>query len=205
MAAFAKSLLLILGCALTSVGAHAALSGTASVNITSDTSANAKTMAFDDARRQIIIDSLSPYADGVALRDVVKNEKTEILTNLIATSSITGEQSSATGYAADITMSLNDGLAKKWLDMHGVQNWIPVGIDAQNNFNLVAAFGDDFSKWANLRRLALGVGVDLDTSSIFDGEFTFAVPKAKRTTLTLALRDAGWHYADENGTLKVTK
>jgi len=200
-----KNVFTPLCCALISVGAHASLSGTASVNITSDTSANAKTMAFDEARRQIIIDTLSPYADGVALRDTVKNEKGEVLTNLISSSSIMGEQSSATSYSADITMSLNEGLVKKWLDMHGVNNWIPVGVAAENNFNLVVNLDGNLDNWANLHRIAHVNGIELNTLSIFNGEIIFSVSKSKRTNLTLVLRDAGWHYADENGDLHVTK
>ena len=42
--------------------AHASdLSGVASVNVTSDTAAAAKDMAFDEARRQIITDVLGQY------------------------------------------------------------------------------------------------------------------------------------------------
>ncbi|MBQ2005796.1 MAG: hypothetical protein II219_03230, partial [Alphaproteobacteria bacterium] len=43
------------------------MSGTASVNITSDTAATAKNIAISDARRQIIGDVLRQYTDNAQL------------------------------------------------------------------------------------------------------------------------------------------
>ena len=51
------------------------LRGVASVNVTSDTAVNAKNMAFDEARRQIITDSLRQYADVDSLKTAVQNAK----------------------------------------------------------------------------------------------------------------------------------
>ena len=100
----------IAGAALATCSAVAAvaaeLGGTASVNVTSDTAAAAKNMAFDEARRQIIVDALSPYSDTSALRAAVANEKSSGLTPLIASSGISGEKLSDTTYAAKITMTL---------------------------------------------------------------------------------------------------
>ena len=69
----------------------ASLTGTASVNVTSDTATNAKNMAFDEARRQIIRDVLSNYSDASSLNNAIKSEKSSALMNLISASSITGE------------------------------------------------------------------------------------------------------------------
>ena len=85
--------------ALSGVSAHATeLSGTASVSITSDTSASAKNIAMDEARRRIIVDSLSHYSVPDQLRAAVKDAKSSELTNLIAASEISGERQSDTTY-----------------------------------------------------------------------------------------------------------
>ena len=52
-------------------GAYASdLVGTASVRMTSDTATTAKTMAINDARRQILIDKLKPYAMAIPSSNV---------------------------------------------------------------------------------------------------------------------------------------
>ena len=88
---------------LTSVCWAGTLSGTVSVNITSDTAATAKNMAFDEARRQIISDILSQYSNADQLNEVLKNSSSTDLTNLVASSSIDGEKQSDTTYSANIT------------------------------------------------------------------------------------------------------
>ena len=55
------------------------LVGSASVNMTSDTSAAAKTMAINDARRQILIEKLSPYAMSEQLVPAIKSAKRIII------------------------------------------------------------------------------------------------------------------------------
>lgn len=190
-------------CALISVSAQASLVSMAEVNVTSDTATNAKNMAFDEARRQIIIDVLSPYSDTDSLHTLVKEEKQTVLTNLISSSSITGERSSDTTYSASITMTVDAILAKKWLDMHGVQNWVPTGPVAQNNFTVVAILNDKIGEWMNLRRAVTGAGIELNTTMIFGDEMNFAIPVSKRSAFTLAIRDAGWYYADDQGVLKI--
>ena len=72
------------------------LRGMAPVNVTSDTTTNAKNIAFADATRQIIRDSLRQYVDVVALETAVANSKIAELSNLILSSSIDGEQTSDT-------------------------------------------------------------------------------------------------------------
>ena len=57
------------------------LRGMAPVNVTSDTATNAKNIAFADATRQIIRDSLRQYVDVVALETTVANSKIAELSN----------------------------------------------------------------------------------------------------------------------------
>lgn len=189
------------------IGAGAAeLVGTASVNVTSDTAATAKTMAFDEARRQIIVDALSPYSDSSALRVAVANEKSSALTPLIASSGISGEKLSDTTYAAKITMTLNRRAAKNWLATHDVQNWLTVEDDSvSGTFPVVVALHNRISDWSNVRHVAADAGIDLDTATIADGQIVFRVASSRRGALTIALRNAGWRYKDNDGALYIYK
>ena len=91
---------------------HAAyLQASTFVNITSDTAANAKNIAFDEARRQIISDILRQYSIADQLLPVIKDSKSDELTNLITSSTIDGEQLSDTTYSANITMTINPDAA----------------------------------------------------------------------------------------------
>lgn len=181
------------------------LTGTASVNVTSDTAATAKNMAFDEARRQIIVDVLSPYSDSGALRSAVAGEKSSALTSLIASSGISGEQLSDTAYAAKITMTVNRRAAKNWLASHDVQNWLTVDEVVSDVFPLVLSFNNRVADWSNVRRVAADAGIDLQTVSIADGQMVFHVATARRGALTIALRNAGWRYKDHDGALYISK
>lgn len=181
------------------------LTGTASVNVTSDTAATAKNMAFDEARRQIIVDTLSPYSDTGALRAAVSGEKSSGLMPLIASSGITGEKTSDTTYSAKITMTVNRRAAKNWLAAHDVQNWLVVEETVSDTFPLVLVLENRVSDWSGVRRVAAAAGIDLNTVAIADGQVLFRVATARRGALTIALRNAGWRYKDKDGTLYISK
>lgn len=187
-------------------GAGAApLTATASVNVTSDTAATAKNMAMDEARRQVIVDALSPYSDSSALRAAVQNEKSAVLTTLIESSGISGEKQSDTTYSANITMTLDRNAARNWMVSHGVQNWLGDGEDVGNESWVVVSLNNKLSDWSRVRRVAADNGIDLNTKSINGNQITFRVPAARRGALTIALRDAGWRYTDKDGVLYISK
>ena len=181
------------------------LVGTAHVNMTSDTAANAKKMAFDDARRQIIVDVLSPYSDVAALRSAVANEKNAVLTNLIESSGISGEKLSDTTYSADIKMTVNRMAAKNWLAGQDVHNWLSNEEETGGKFAMVVTLRDKFSDWGQIRRAANSVGADLETESINGNQIVFRVNAGRRGALTAALREAGWRYQDRDGLLHIFK
>ena len=112
------------------------LSGSVSVNQTSDTAANAKTQALNSARRQILTNALSQYSDKDALDDLVQNASDDDLMNLILSSSVSNEQMSTTGYSARITMNIDNDAAKKWFDTNDVQNWVPL-VENDERFTVV--------------------------------------------------------------------
>ena len=181
------------------------LSGTASVNVTSDTAANAKNMAMAEARRQIIIDVLSSYSDEAAMKALVAAEKSNVLTDLIESSSISGERQSGTTYSADIKMTLDAVAVKTWLDSHDIRNWVRVGEDVTDTVGVVVTLGNKISDWMSVRRSAANAGIMLTADSIKGNEIAFRVDAGRRGALTIALRNAGWKYADRDGVLHVYK
>lgn len=183
----------------------AGLSGTAHVNMTSDTAATAKKMAFDDARRQIIVDVLSPYSDVAALRAAVANEKNAVLTTLIESSGISGEKTSDTTYSANIKMTVNRVAAKNWLAGQDVRNWLSTEEETGGKFTIVATLNDKFADWGQIRRAANGAGVDLETESINGKQIVFRANAGRRGALTAALRENGWRYQDRDGLLHIFK
>lgn len=187
------------------ITAHASdLSGVASVNVTSDTAAAAKDMAFDEARRQIITDVLGQYSIPDQLNDVVKNAKSADLMNLIAASSIDGEQQSDTTYSANISMTIDRDAARAWMTENNIQNWLTDG-NAGDRFVVQIVMTDKLAGWMELRRIARDEGIDLSTKYINGNQITAEVPVASRSAFTIAIREAGWRYADQNGVLHIIK
>lgn len=185
--------------------AHASdLSGVASVNVTSDTAAAAKDMAFDEARRQIITDVLGQYSIPDQLNDVVKNAKSADLMNLIAASSIDGEQQSDTTYSANISMTIDRDAARAWMTENNIQNWLTDG-NAGDRFVVQIVMTDKLTGWMELRRIARDEGIGLSTKYINGNQITAEVPVASRSAFTIAIREAGWRYADQNGVLHIIK
>ena len=180
------------------------LSGSASVSITSDTAANAKNIAFDEARRQIITDALRQYADVSALQDAVKNSKSADLANLIAQSSITGEKTSDTMYSATISMTLNANMAHDWLKTNNVNNWLPDGT-VVDNFIVNVNMRQPLPDWIQLNKIARDIGIDLGMNKLSGNTAQLSIPKSKRGDFTIALRDSGWKYANDDGNLRIWK
>lgn len=185
--------------------AHGAeLQSVASVNITSDTASTAKNMAFNEARRQIITDVLKQYANVEQLDELIKNSSDAQLTELITSSSVDGEQQSDTTYSANITMTVNRDLARNWLTENNVQNWLTDG-GTGDVFVVQVVMSDRLAGWMELRRIARAEGINLATQYINGNQITIEVPVANRAEFTIALREAGWQYADQNGVLHILK
>ena len=180
------------------------LTGVANVNVTSDTAVTAKNMAFDEARRQIILDKLGNYADRLQLRTAVRETKSAGLMDLIASSSIEGEQTSDTTYSARITMTLDGEVAKKWLDEKGVHNWLNNGQEV-NVSQVKVVIKNGLRDWANINAIARKEGIEFATKNIFDGVVLIEIPASKRKNFTIAVRENGWRYADEDGVLKISR
>ena len=174
------------------------------VNITSDTAANAKNIAFDEARRQIIAESLRQYVDVDSLSELLKNTKSDVLMNMISSSSIDGEQTSDTTYSANISMSLDVEAVRKWLNDGGVQNWLP-DMQNQNMSVVVVDLPSRLASWVELNKIASEKNIQLNTKNISGNILRLEIPSSVRGTFTIAVRENGWKYADKNGELHIWK
>ncbi len=192
------------GLVMVGVAGATELTGVASVNVTSDTAAAAKNMAFDEARRQIIVDALRQYADVGGLRTAVSNAKSSELTELISASSIDGEQLSDTTYSAKISMTIDADAARMWLGANDVQNWIPDGTQ-RDVFVVNVQMSNPMANWMDLNRIARNEKIDLGTKYMAGNSATLELPVSVRGAFTIALREAGWRYANQDGALRIWK
>lgn len=195
---------LLFGISESGFAAPLILTGNATVNVTSDTAAAAKNIAFDNARRQIVRDVLSPYADKVALANLVKAAGTSDLTNLVATSSIDGEQQSATTYSANITMTLDNAAVRKWLTANNVKSWLPNG-DAGGQIVVFVTLRDRVADWMQLNQIARGENIDLNTRNISGNQLTISIPESGHKMFVAAARASGWQYDNDGGAMRLWK
>ena len=190
---------------LVAFGANATdMRGVMPVNITSDTANAAKNIAFDEARRQIISDSVRQYVDVAALQELMSNTKSVDLVGLISSIGIDGEQTSDTTYSANISMVLDVDAVRKWLNDNGVQNWIP-DAQTQDMFTAVIKMSDVLQDWGEINQIARDNNISLETQNIVADTVTVLMPASMRGAFTIAVRGAGWKYADKDGKLNIWK
>ena len=192
------------GIVLSGMACAADLVGTASVRMTSDTATTAKTMAINDARRQILTDKLRQYAMTEQLLPAIRAAKSTDLTNLISATSIDGEQISDTTYSARITMTVDKNAARKWMNDNNIQNWLSDGTN-EDVFTMQIVLRDPIADWAQLKSIARSEKVDLSTQNIVGNNVTVDLPSSSRTSFTIALRGAGWRTSASDGVLRVWK
>ena len=177
-------------------GAYAAeLIGSAYVNMTSDTSSAAKTMAINDARRQILIDKLSPYAMSEQLVPAIKDAKNADLINLIAETKIDNEKISDTAYSAKITMTVDKVASRTWMVENNIQNWLNDGLDTDMFVAQITLGDDTIADWADFNRIMRAERIDFTTKYIVGKSVTVELPTPSRASITIALRGAGWRTA----------
>ena len=124
--------------------------------------------------------------------------------NLIAASSIDGEQFSDTAYSANITMVLDADAARVWLTENGVQNWIPDGTSV-DTFVVQVNMSNGLKNWVELNQIARAEKFDLNVRYLSQGTAILNLPKSVRGRFTIALRETGWRYANSDGNLKIWK
>ncbi|MDW2994703.1 MAG: hypothetical protein R8N24_01595 [Alphaproteobacteria bacterium] len=186
-------------------GGHAfELRGTVPVNITSDTASVAKNIAFSEATRQIVMDSLRQYTDYVSLADLVANTPVADLSDLVTETSIDGELVSNTSYAANISMVLSIPATRQWLIENNVPQWLP-DENKQDVFAVIVSMSDKLANWAELNDVARRANIDINTKFLYGNKAHFEIPTAMRRQFTTALFEAGWFYSDKDGILRIWK
>ena len=195
---------LLVGCFVPVLAGAFELRGVAPVNITSDTAATAKKMAFTEATRQIVTDSLRQYVEYPILIDLVNNTSGNDLSNLVAETSIDGEQTSDTSYSANITMSLDVPATREWLLQNNVPNWLP-DENKQDVFSVIVSMSDKLNNWAELNAIARNEKIDINTKFMYGSKVHFEMPTALRSNFTIALNENGWRFSDKDGILRIWK
>jgi len=180
------------------------LSATVPVNQTSDTAANAKIDATNLARRQILYDVLSQYADKEELNELIYNTSSDDLMNLVSSTSVSNEQISSDTYSANITMVLDNRVAKKWLDENSVRNWVPIE-EYSEKFTALIVVSNGLADWAELKRIAREENVEIETQTIVGSQVVVKLPLNYQSKFTAAVRGAGWKYTNNGGILQVWK
>jgi hypothetical protein len=171
------------------------LTGTSAVNVTSDTAAEAKTKAFNTARRDVILRELRNYANTEQLAAALNESTNEELMNIISSSSINAEKSSATTYSANISFVIDGDAAKLWMEKYSVQNWLPSStapVPVENMVSFSVALLQPIADWADLNAIARDAGVDLAVTKIVGNTVNFALNRKDTEKLVGALRLNGW-------------
>ena len=171
------------------------LTGTISVNVTSDTAAAAKNKAFSSAQRDIIARELRNYANAEQLNAAIKESSNEELMNIIFSSSIDSEKFSDTTYSANISVVIDGDAAKSWMEKYSVQNWLPASgtvTEAESKVNFNVSLVQSVVDWADLNAVARGAGIDLAVTKIVGNNVSFALNRQESEKLVGALRSAGW-------------
>lgn len=182
------------------------LTSTATVNVTSDTASNAKIMAFNEARRQITTDVLSKYSDSEKFNELIKNTDDSKLTNLISSTNIDSERLSTTTYSANIKMTIDSSMAKKWLDENGVNNWLGVEDSLPvDKTTVIINITDGLRDWIAFNHAMQTEKIDSEIKKISDSEITITIPVTSRSALISATRNLGWKYSDSASFLRIWK
>ena len=180
------------------------LSGNVFVKQASDTAAKAKKDSLNAARRQILTNVLSQYADKEALETLIKETSDDDLMNLILSSSVSGEQMSTTEYSANITMNIDNDAVKKWLNSNDVQNWVPL-TETEERFVVIISVPRGIQDWAELKRIVRADNFEIETQNITGTQVVAKMPLDYRTKFTAGVRKAGWKYTDRDGVLQIWK
>ena len=180
------------------------LSGYVAINQTSDTAANAKINAMNTARRQILFNVLSKYADKDEVGVLISEATDDELVDLIASSSVSNEQISADSYLANVKMDLDNDAVISWLDAKGIRNWVPTK-DSNEMATVFVVVQNGISDWAELKRIARALNIELDTQTMAGNQAVVKIPLNNRTRFTMAVREAGWKYSDMGGALQIWK
>lgn len=180
------------------------LKGDVNIKQVSDTAANAKIDAMNYARRQILFNVLSKYADADYLEELLQKSSDNDLMNVIVSTSVSNEQISSDAYSANIKMVLDNDAIKRWLNNQGVQNWVP-GIHSGEKFTVFIVVPNGLADWAEIKRIVRDDNIDIETQSITGNQIVAKIPINYRSGFTAHIHSLGWKYTDNGGILQIWK
>ncbi|MDR1207059.1 MAG: hypothetical protein LBK26_01445 [Rickettsiales bacterium] len=185
------------------------LTDTVAIEQTADTAFAAKSAAMNSARRQIFNNVISRYSDSKIIESLSSDMDDAAILNLIGTTSIANEKASDTGYAADITMTLDEGAVSKWLRDNNVPNYMSAADDAGSRTQVFFDISGGLKGWISLNKSLRVTGLaddaDMKLSGIWGRSATATIASESRNAFGSALKSLGWIVSEENGILRVRK
>ncbi len=178
------------------------LAGATSVEVTSDTAAQAKNMALAQARRTIVNDAVLPFADKAQLTELIANTEDGTLTDFVVKTGIGGERFSDTTYFATVSMVLDTPAVKRWLTDNNVENWLDMDVD-KNQVLVVVMLSSPLSNWIDFKQILRDRGITFDTVRMQDKQVVITIPYGDKEELESAMGGAGWHVRNLDGTLQI--
>lgn len=178
--------------------------GTAFVNVTSDTAATAKNMAMEEARVQIIKEVLSKQVkDQAAFNELMKKTQAKDLLPLVLRTNIEGERLSSTTYSANIKMSLDRIAAKKWLDEASVPNWIADDSVAADKVLVFVDITNGLRDVIEFNRVLREKSITYDMRQISGGNLSILIPKDSMASFKSSVVAGGWKADNTETGLRV--
>lgn len=185
------------------------LTGSMSVNVSSDTAAAAKTKAFNSARRDVIVRALRPYANTAQLEEAIQNSSNEELMDIISSSSVASEKISDTTYSANISFVIDGDAARSWMEKYSIKNTLPASNSVvavpENSVFVVAMLLQPIADWISLNAIARDLKIDLATTNILGNNISFTVPDKDASKFYSALRAGGWHIQQSVNGMRIWK
>jgi len=207
-----KKLLFAVFCSLFAVSAvYAApnLTDTVSVEQTADTAFAAKTAAMNSARRQIWGNVVSRYADANMVSTLSANLTDSDVLNMVGSTSIANEKTSATSYAADVTATLDRDALAKWLRDNNVPNYLSAADDSGARTQVFFDVAGGLRAWVSLNQSLRSAGVmddaNMKLASIWGRNVSATINTGQKGAFAASLRNLGWNVSEQNGILRVKK
>jgi len=196
------------GCWASGANAAPNLTATVAVEQTADTAFAAKSSAMSKARRHIFNEVLSRYAHAHTIEELSSKMTDVEMLNIIGTTSIADEKTSATSYAANITMTLDGAAAQKWLNENNVSNWLETAAESGPRTTVFFEFSGGLRQWIALNKSLREMGfadTDLRLTGMQGKNVTGTIPAGRRGAFAFSLRGLGWTVTDENGIIRAIK
>jgi hypothetical protein len=179
------------------------------VEHTAATAAAAKQAAQNSARRQVFIRVMSRYADRSLIEALAADMSDARLLNMVGTSSIANERTSATAYSALITVTFDRAAVERWLRDNNVPNYMRAADDAGPRTQVFFRITGGLREWAALNRdlREAGVWADLDIklTSIWGPNISATIAGTRRSMFITEMRRLGWNVSEVDGIIRAQR